>query len=205
MKLAARGSRMRLRGLRVAARVKRNLWGFLPVFVSDLLLDSSTKKMEAMDTFDSLRQIRNFGIVTPALFRGGQPTGADIANLAGCGVQTVVSLRWGNSTILAEQAAVERAGMQFISIPLNCWTLPDSAVLSRFFEIADNSANHPVFLHCLHGADRTGMLVAIYRMKKMGWSFKAAYKEMKDFGYHRFRLRHFQWVVYHHSLRGSPV
>lgn len=156
-----------------------------------------------MDNLSALRCIRNFGIVTPSLYRGGQPTRADIANLAGCGVRTVICLRWGAKTIEAERHAVEQAGIEFISVPLNYWTLPDGNVLSRFFTILENHHNQPVFLHCLHGADRTGMLIAIYRINKMGWSFAEAYKEMKSYGFHRFRLRHFQWVVYRYSLRSK--
>lgn len=158
-----------------------------------------------MDSLAPLELIRNFGVVTPTLFRGGQPTASDIANLAGCGVQTVICLRWGSKTIAAERAAVEQVGMEFISIPLNYWTLPDSAVLNRFFSIMEDSRRHSVFLHCLHGADRTGMLIAIYRMNKMGWKFGDAYREMKAYGYHRYRLRHFQWVVYRYSLKGNAI
>lgn len=158
-----------------------------------------------MDTLTPLQLIRNFGVVTPSLFRGGQPTGDDIANLAGCGVQTVVCLRWGEKTIAAERAAVERAGMDFISIPLNYWMLPNRVVLQRFFDIVENEQNHPVFMHCMHGADRTGMLIAIYRMNKMGWTFTDAYREMKHYGFHRIRLRHFQWVVYRYSFLQKVV
>lgn len=159
----------------------------------------------AMDIPEPLQSLRNFGVVTPFLFRGGQPKAADIAALAECGVKTVICLRWGAKTVTAEQKAVEAAGMNFISMPLNYWTLPDPAFVRRFFDIVQNSAAQPVFLHCLHGADRTGMLVAIYRMKKMGWSFDDAYREMKAFGYHRFRLRHFRWVVYRYSIQNTAV
>ena len=40
-------------------------------------------------------------------------------------------------------------------------------------------AKRPVFVHCKHGADRTGTMVAFYRILFEGWSKDEAIREMK--------------------------
>ena len=56
----------------------------------------------------------------------------------------------------------------------------------------DDERNHPIFLHCLHGKDRTGLMVAIFRMARQGWSFDKAYTEMKLCGFHSIQREKFQ-------------
>ncbi len=155
--------------------------------------DSSTARRA------DLKGLRNFGSVTPWLFRSGQPTSEGVESLARMGVRTVVSLRWGQRSIGAERDSVVKNGMKFISFRTNYWSFPDAEFVNQFFKILENKENHPILVHCLHGADRTGMLLAMFRITKMGWSFQQAYDEMKDFGFHRFGLRHFKWAVYHYS------
>ena len=43
--------------------------------------------------------------------------------------------------------------------------------------------NQPVYVHCALGQDRTGVVVAAYRMDVDGWSFEDAEKEMQSFGF----------------------
>lgn len=112
------------------------------------------------------------------------------------GVRTVVNLRRGKGSVNAERQKVEAAGLHFINIALNYWFLPTEQTISGFLELLDNEANRPVFVHCLHGKDRTGLLVAMYRVARQGWSVEDAYKEMKYCGFHRFRIRNFKWLLW---------
>lgn len=137
--------------------------------------------------------IRNFYQVEPYLFRGGQPVKEGFMALSGLGVKTVVCLRWGKKVIAAEKAAVESLGMNFISMPLNYWNLPKQETIDQFLGMVDDAERHPIYVHCLHGSDRTGILLAIFRMFRQGWTFEQAYQEMKRFGFHRFRLQNFKW------------
>jgi protein tyrosine/serine phosphatase len=43
-------------------------------------------------------------------------------------------------------------------------------------------------VHCRQGADRTGAIVALYRVVVQGWSKQKALLEMKDGGYHHNEL-----------------
>lgn len=143
--------------------------------------------------------IRNFHEVTPWLYRGGQPTGEGLELLKNAGIKTVVSFRWGKKTIAAEQAAVEKLGMKFISLPMYYWRLPGLEITEEFLSIVDDRSNWPLFVHCFHGADRTGLLLAIFRIKRQSWHVDEAYREMKAKGFHRFRIRHFKWKLYQYA------
>lgn len=149
--------------------------------------------------------IRNFHQVNPWLYRGGQPTKDEIQALAESGMRTVICLRWGKKLIDAEKAAVESVGMEFISLPMYYWNVPSQDALEDFLKIIDARASGAVFVHCLHGADRTGFLLAMYRITRDKWTVHDAYKEMKRLGFHRFRVRHFKWMLYHYAKRHSRI
>jgi tyrosine-protein phosphatase SIW14 len=163
---------------------------------NDNRADSSSHKL---DTSNLNSTVRNFHEVTPFLYRGGQPGHEGITELANAGMKTIICLRWGAKTIAAEKAAVEAAGMKFISIPMYYWRLPGIDVTAQFLELVDNEQNWPLFVHCFHGADRTGLLVAMYRITRQSWHVDDAYKEMKACGFHRFRIRHFKWKLYQYA------
>ncbi len=147
------------------------------------------------------QSIRNFDMVTPWFYRGGQPCKEGIASLGQLGIKTVVCLRWSPKLITAEKAAVEAAGMTFVSIPLNYWNTPTTKIIDEFFDLIHVQENRPVFLHCLHGADRTGLMVAMYRITHEGWDFSRAYSDMVKHGFHRFRIRNFKWVLWRYAAR----
>jgi len=145
--------------------------------------------------------IRNFRRVNEWLFRGGQPGVEGVAALSKLGVRTVINLRRGKRTVEAERQPVQAAGMTFINIPLNYWFLPSEQTIEQFLSIVDDETKRPVFLHCLHGKDRTGLLVAMYRIARLGWTVEKAYREMKYCGFHRFRIRNFKWLLWRLARR----
>ncbi|CAN5768372.1 dual specificity protein phosphatase family protein [soil metagenome] len=147
--------------------------------------------------------IRNFHQVTEWLYRGGQPGSDGVKSLAELGVRTVISLRWGKKTIETEKTYVEAAGMRFLSVRLNYWNLPNQQIIDDFLRLVDHEASRPIFVHCLHGADRTGLLIAIYRMAKENWPVEKAYAEMKKYGFHRFRIRNFKWMLWRYARQAK--
>lgn len=140
--------------------------------------------------------ISNFHQVSPRLYRGGQPNEKGFVALSELAVKTVVCLRWRKRRVESERLIVEGLGMRFVSIPLNYWSLPGHDHVRQLLEIVDDQANHPVFIHCFHGADRTGVMVAMYRILRHDWSLQEAYKEMRACGFHRFVTAHFKLALW---------
>lgn len=122
----------------------------------------------------------NFGEVTPTLYRGGQPSAEGFAALASMGVKIVVDAT--RST--RDEAIVEKLGMTYVPLPWYC-SFPSDKVIDRFMEIIRQNQGKKIFVHCRLGEDRTGMMIAAYRMTQDGWTARQAMVEMHDFGYTR--------------------
>src|SRR4051812_2820992 len=137
--------------------------------------------------------IDNFGKVDDEYYRGSQPERTDYADLAKLGVKTVVDLQSDGSP--REKGLVEQAGMTFYRIPLTTSERPSDAAVKQFLSIVDDPAKQPVYVHCAGGQHRTGVMTAVYRMTKYGWSEDRAYDEMKQYKFETFighpELRHF--------------
>lgn len=125
--------------------------------------------------------LSNFAEVSKGrLYRSAQPTidGLKLAKER-FGVRTVVNFR----TIHSDRKEAEALGLQYHRIPFAAWHVtPEEAV--RFLKIVTDSANHPVLVHCQHGADRTGTMVAVYRIFVQGWATEEAINELPRFGFH---------------------
>ncbi len=126
-----------------------------------------------------LQGLENVGRVTPEIFRGSQPAKAGYATLKKMGIRTVINLR----TSMSERQDVEAAGMRSIEIPLSTFNNGEREKVDKVVALLSDSANQPVFVHCRQGRDRTGIVVAAYRMKVQGWSLAAAEEEMDSFGF----------------------
>src|SRR5262249_48099824 len=136
-------------------------------------------------------RIDNFGKVNDNYYRGAQPKGNDYADLAKLGVKTVIDLQEDGPS--KEAGLVQRAGMQFHRIYMNTGRRPTDAQIAEFFQIVDDPANQPVYVHCAGGRHRTGTMTALYRMTHDGWTADRAYAEMKQY--------HFEGIIDHPVLR----
>ena len=150
--------------------------------------------------------IGNFGEVTPRLYRGAQPNKRGYAALAKMGVDIVVDTR-GNRK--SEAKEVRRHGMQYVAIPWHC-PFPRDETFVRFLKLMRDNPDKKVFVHCRLGDDRTGMMIAAYRMAAEGWTADEAMIEMRQFGFNRLhhmicpRLSSYEEHFPEH-LRRNPV
>jgi protein tyrosine phosphatase (PTP) superfamily phosphohydrolase (DUF442 family) len=121
--------------------------------------------------------------VAPGLYRGGQPDADGIAWLKGLGVKTIINLRHYHGD--TEGDLVSKAGLRYERIPLESSDAPDRKQVARFLALVNDPALRPVYVHCLHGVDRTGTMMAVYRMEMEAWPNAEAFAEMEYFEAHR--------------------
>ena len=132
----------------------------------------------------------NLHRVTPTLYRSAQPTDAGLRRLAGqqplepgCRpVKTVVSLRLLHDDDVDPKSG---AALRLERIHFKSWHPEDEDVV-KFLRIATTPELQPVLVHCHYGSDRTGTMVAAYRIVVQGWTKEEAVREMTEggFGFH---------------------
>jgi protein-tyrosine phosphatase len=123
--------------------------------------------------------ITNFGEVTPHLYRGGLLRGDGLKALKKLGVNVVVDTRAHDKN---EEKEVQALGMKYVAIPWHCpW--PKDELFAKFLKVLHENKGKEVFVHCRLGDDRTGMMIAAYRMAEEGWTAEEAMREMKSFGF----------------------
>ena len=126
--------------------------------------------------------LHNFGQVNDHVFRGAQPSDAGFAELAKLGVNTVIDLRESGGRSVSEQKTVEAAGMKYMAFPLNGYGAPSNDTVLKLLSLLDDKSSGPVFVHCRRGADRTGTILACYRIAHDHWENAKALAEAKTFG-----------------------
>lgn len=109
--------------------------------------------------------IPNYTRVTPGVAVAGLPTAEGLARLKALGFRTVVDLRRDEEDgQAAEKAAVEAAGLRYVSVPLTAATLGRSDV-ERVAEALAHPDAGPVLLHC-SVANRAGGMWALLQVQK---------------------------------------
>jgi protein tyrosine/serine phosphatase len=143
-----------------------------------LVFGAASASALPLDT--STVRIDNFGRVDDNYYRGGQPTGQDYAALGRAGIKTIISLT-SDDAQPGEKAMAESAGMKFFQIPMTTHQVPTAVQITEFLAIVNNKEAQPVYVHCVGGRHRTGVMTAIYRMTADNWSAAQAFAEMKQY------------------------
>jgi protein tyrosine phosphatase (PTP) superfamily phosphohydrolase (DUF442 family) len=129
----------------------------------------------------SVSGIPNFHQVDEHVYRGGQPDSSAWPNLAKLGVTLVIDLRREDEhSSAAEAQAVRAAGMNYVNVPMKGVVAPGNEAVNKILGLM-NSQEH-VFIHCKRGADRTGAMVACYRIEHEHWDRGRALAEAKSLG-----------------------
>lgn len=142
----------------------------------------------------------NSACITHTLCRGGQPRREGYAELKKLGIEIVVDFRTENGEIKNEQGHVESLGMRFVSLPWSSWHDPRRDEIISFFSLLRENPGKKIFVHCEYGADRTGLMIALYRVVTEHWTPDQAVAEMKMFNFHSFLYSHLAKYV-----RGFPA
>ncbi|MDW3229392.1 MAG: dual specificity protein phosphatase family protein [Acidobacteriota bacterium] len=119
--------------------------------------------------------------VSDLLYRCAQPTELGFQELERLGIKTIINLRSEHS----DQELLAGTNLKYIEIPSKATEVQEGDLL-QFLKIVTNPDDGPYAVHCRHGADRTGLFVAVYRIVVQGWPREEAIREMQKggFGFH---------------------
>ena len=129
----------------------------------------------------NLPGVPNLHKVSENLYRGAQPTAEGMRQLEKMGIKTIINLR----TFHSDSDEINDANLSYEHIYMQAWRAENEDIV-KFLRIVTDPNRTPVFVHCRHGADRTGTICAIYRIAVQGWSKEDAIEEMTKggFGFH---------------------
>jgi protein tyrosine phosphatase (PTP) superfamily phosphohydrolase (DUF442 family) len=135
--------------------------------------------------------VPNFHKISEDIYRSGQPTAEGFRNLRNIGIKTVIDLRWFHS----DRNEMKDCGLKYEHINMIV-LYPEENQAIKFLKIVSDKKRAPFLIHCQHGADRTGVMCAIYRIAVQGWTKEKALKEMVDggFGFHGIWAHLAQWI-----------
>lgn len=123
--------------------------------------------------------VPNLHQVDAHIYRSAQPKADGMRKLEqALGVRTVINLRNFNS----DKREIRGTGLALEEMDINTWNVHDDHVV-RVLKILRDRSRAPFLVHCQHGADRTGLMMAMYRMVEQGWSREDALHEMTRGGY----------------------
>ena len=125
--------------------------------------------------------IQKFEQVNEHLYRGAQPAEQGFRVLAKMGIRTIVDLRDKAAQSHWEKQVVESFGMRFVVVPKNMHA-PTDGEMAHILSLLNASEGWPVFVHCEGGRDRTGTVIACYRIAHDGWDNQKAYDEARQHG-----------------------
>lgn len=127
-------------------------------------------------------ELPNLHQVNQQLYRGGQPKAGGLQKLKALGVKTIVNLRGEDDHSRAENEEARSLGLRYYGISLPGFSKPRDEEVQRILDIINDPENQPVFVHCRRGADRTGTIIACYRISHEGWSAEQAKNEARRYG-----------------------
>ena len=159
-------------------------WGFA-VLALALSLPATPADVQtppkALPSIAEVSGIPNFHQVDDHVYRGGQPSAEAWPSLARLGVKTVIDLRREDEhSTAAEAQAVSAAGMKYVNVPMKGVVAPANQQITTVLQLLNSG--DPVFVHCHRGSDRTGAVIACYRISHDRWDRKRALGEAKSFG-----------------------
>ena len=132
---------------------------------------------------EDLDGVPNLHRVSRNFYRSAQPTAAGMKTIEKMhNVRTVINLRHWHS----DDSLVAGTKIRVFNVKMNTWQIKTEDVVVALKLLRAKQSQGRVLLHCQHGADRTGLITALYRITFQGWSKDQALDEMLhgDFGYH---------------------
>jgi tyrosine-protein phosphatase SIW14 len=149
--------------------------------------------------------VRNFGQVNQNLFRGGMPTDEALRELKALGIGLVLDLREEGNALSLEKQRVEQLGIRYAHIPMRNLAAPRPAEIEQALGLLLDASATKVYVHCLRGKDRTGTVIACYRIQHDGWDNQRALAEAKEYGMSRLELAMQSFILHFTPLALLPT
>ena len=160
---------------------KRTIYMLLPVVLVIFNLQALAAELNRPSRWAvplTLPGVRNLHRINDNLYRSEQPSKLGMVNLKKMGIKTVINLRAFHS----DKDKLKGTNLLNEELSVKTWHIEDEDVI-RVLKIMRKKENGPFLIHCQHGADRTGLMSAMYRIVEQGWSKDEAIKEMVEGGY----------------------
>lgn len=124
-------------------------------------------------------RVNNLHRITPTLYRSAQLSREDVPELQKLGIRKVISFR----AFHADDGILAGTQIKMQRIRINTWYIRDEDMVAALKALRTADQDGPVLIHCQHGADRTGLVSALYRMVYQGWTREQALDELQHGGY----------------------
>ena len=125
--------------------------------------------------------IENFHIVDKGVYRSGQPTAEACKEMEKLGIKELLNLRNYHS----DKDVAKGTSLKLNRIAMNAHNCEWDKLVEAVRIIKNRKG--PIVIHCWHGSDRTGLVVALYRMVFQDWSKEEALNELEngEYGFHK--------------------
>lgn len=141
-----------------------------PKMVADVRPTDWSQKIE-------LDGLSNIYKVDEHVYRSEQPHSDEMMLLNEYGIKSVLNLR----RVHNDNREAKGTNLTLHHVPINTWRMSYEDLVKSLVIL--QSSEKPVLVHCIHGSDRTGCVIAAYRMIHYGWTKEEAIKELVEGGY----------------------
>jgi tyrosine-protein phosphatase SIW14 len=143
---------------------------------------SCLASISVAQTEPQYRDLPNFHQVSEKLYRGAQPDHGGIRRLSELGIKTIINLRADDERSRTEEQEARAAGLRYFNVPFGRLGKPTDEQVKHVLALITAPENGRVFVHCKRGADRTGIVIAIFRIEHDGWTSEQAKAEASRYG-----------------------
>jgi len=105
-----------------------------------------------------------------------------LETLAKLGIKMIVDLEPGKAHARRERSLAEALGMRYVNVPMNAMATPSNDQIAKALTALETTTEGPIFVHCRRGKDRTGTVVACYRIAHDRWPNQKALNEARSLG-----------------------
>ena len=146
---------------------------FLSALCSATLVAQTAVKIDGLG-------LNNLYEIDTGVYRSEQPDEQQFLLMERYGIKEILNLRYWHS----DEKLTANTGLKLHRVRMMAHHINDYDVI-RALQILKNR-RHPVLIHCYHGSDRTGLVVAMYRLVFQNRDKQEVIEEMKEprFGFH---------------------